>query len=182
MSDEAIAIKFVNLDLILKNSVFCLRTKDLKNIGSYGFYAWCSQNVVFESIPANVLDTSSDNYWNGELNTFSIMQEADEKDLLTPAFHWAQSETIKIGENTFNGFILTVGQELVHIANRDIVRDILSALYGSSVGSDYYSKSGSFNYRRLTSCQYKTEAYSVYIVVDVNAKTQSKIVLPAFAG
>ena len=182
MPDEAIAIKFANLDLILNNSVFCLRTKDLKNIGSYGNYAWCSSNVVFESIPANGLDKSSDNYWNGELNTFSIMQEADEKDLQTPAFHMAQSETIKIGENTFNGFILTVGQELVHIANRDIVRDILSALYGSSVGSDYYSKSGSFNYRRLTSSQSKTEAYSVYIVVDVNAKTQPKIVLPAFAG
>lgn len=182
MPDEAIAIKFANLDLILHNSVFCLRTKDLKNIGSYGNYAWCSSNVVFESIPANGLDKSSDNYWNGELNTFSIMQEADEKDLLAPAFHMAQSETIKIGENTFNGFILTIGQELIHIANRDIVRDILSALYGSSVGSDYYSKSGSFNYRRLTSCQSKTEAYSVYIVVDVNAKKQSKIVLPAFAG
>lgn len=182
MSDEAIAIKFANLDLILKNSVFCLRTKDLKNIGSYGSYAWCSKNAVFESIPANGLDESSDNYWNGELNTFLIMQEADEKGLLASAFHIAQSETIKIGENTLNGFILTVGQELVHIANRDIVRDILSALYGSSVGSDYYSKSGSFNYRRLTSCQSKTEAYSVYIVVDVSAKTQPKIVLPAFAG
>ncbi len=182
MSDEAIAIKFANLDLILKNSVFCLRTKDLKNIGSYGSYAWCSKNVVFESIPANGLDESSDNYWNGELNTFLIMQEADEKGLLASAFHIAQSETIKIGENTLNGFILTVGQELVHIANRDIVRDILSALYGSSVGSGYYSKSGSFNYRRLTSCQSKTEAYCVYIVVDVNVKTQPKIVLPAFAG
>lgn len=182
MSDEAIAIKFANLDLILNNSVFCLRTKDLKNIGSYGSYSWCSSNVVFESIPANGLDKSSDNYWNGELNTFLIMQEADEKGLLASAFHIAQSETIKIGENTLNGFILTVGQELVHIANRDIVRDILSALYGSSVGSDYYSKSGSFNYRRLTSCQSKTEAYCVYIVVDVNAKTQPKTVLPAFAG
>lgn len=182
MSDEAIAIKFVNLDLILNNSVFCLRTKDLKNIGSYGSYSWCSSNVVFESIPANGLDKSSDNYWNGELNTFLIMQEADEKDLRASAFHMAQSETIKIGENTLNGFILTVGQELVHVVNRDIVRDILSALYGSSVGSDYYSKSGSFNYRRLTSCQAKTEAYSVYIVVDVNAKTQPKTVLPAFAG
>lgn len=182
MSDEAIAIKFANLDLILNNSVFCLRTKDLKNIGSYGSYAWCSSNVVFESIPANGLDNSSDSYWNGELNTFLIMQEADDKSLPIPAFHMAQSETIKIGENTLNGFILTVGQELVHIANRDIVRDILSALYGSSVGSNYYSKSGSFNYRRLTSCQSKTEAYSVYIVVDQNAKTQPKIVLPAFAG
>lgn len=182
MSDEAIAIKFANLDLILNNSVFCLRTKDLKNIGSYGSYSWCSSNVVFESIPANGLDNSSDSYWNGELNTFLIMQEADEKSLLASAFHIAQSETIKIGENTLNGFILTVGQELVHIANRDIVRDILSALYGSSVGSDYYSKSGSFNYRRLTSCQYKTEACSVYIVIDVSVKTQPKIVLPAFAG
>lgn len=182
MSDEAIAIKFANLDLILNNSVFCLRTKDLKNIGSYGSYTWSSKNVVFESIPANGLDNSSDSYWNGELNTFLIMQEADDKSLLAPAFHMAQSETIKIGENTLNGFILTVGQEFVHIANRDIVRDILSALYGSSVGSDYYSKSGSFNYRRLTSCQSKTEAYSVYIVIDVNAKTQPKIVLPAFAG
>lgn len=182
MSDEAIAIKFANLDLILNNSVFCLRTKDLKNIGSYGSYFWCSSNVVFESIPANGLDNSSDSYWNGELNTFLIMQEADEKGLLASAFHMAQSETIKIGENTLNGFILTVGQELVHIANRDIVRDILSALYGSSVGSDYYSKSGSFNYRRLTSCQSKIEAYSVYIVIDVSVKTQPKIVLPAFAG
>lgn len=182
MSDEAIAIKFANLDLILNNSVFCLRTKDLKNIGSYGSYSWCSSNVVFESIPANGLDNSSDSYWNGELNTFLIMQEADEKSLLASAFHIAQSETIKIGENTLNGFILTVGQELVHIANRDIVRDILSALYGSSVGSDYYSKSGSFDYRRLTSCQYKTEACSVYIVIDVSVKTQPKIVLPAFAG
>lgn len=181
MSDEAIAIKFANLDLILNNSVFCLRTKDLKNIGSYGSYSWCSSNVVFESIPANGLDNSSDSYWNGELNTFLIMQEADEKGLLVDAFRKAYSETIKIGENTLNGFILTVGQEFVHVANRDVVRDILSALYGSDVGSDYYSKSGSFTLLRHTSCQNKTESYSFYSRVETQAKTQVKKVLPAFA-
>lgn len=181
MSDEAIAIKFANLDLMLKNSVFCLRTKDLTNMDGLGFESWSSQNIVFESIPSNGLDKNSDSYWNGELNTFLVMQEADEKNLLADAFHKAYSETMKIGENTLNGFILTVGQEYVHVANRDVVRDILSALYGSDVGSDYYSKSGSFNYMRHTSCQNKTESYSFYSRIETQSKTKAKRVLPAFA-
>lgn len=180
-SDEAVAIKYADLNLMLNNSTFCLRTKDLTNIGGLSIESWSSQNIVFESIPSNGLDKSSDSYWNGELNTFLVMQEADEKGLLVNAFHKAYSETMKIGENTLNGFILTVGQELVHVANRDVVRDILSALYGSDVGSDYYSKSGSFTFLRHTSCQNKTESYSFYSRVETQAKTQTKKVLPAFA-
>lgn len=180
-SDEAVAIKYANLNLMLHNSVFCLRTKDLTNMGGLSAESWCSKNVVFKSIPANGLDDSSDNYWNGELNTFLVMQEADEESLMVPAFREAYSETMTIGENTLNGFILTVGQELVHAANRDVVRDILSALYGSDVGSDYYSKSGSFNFMRHTSCQNKYESYSFYYKLDTQSKTQVRRVLPAFA-
>lgn len=180
-SDEAVAIKYADLNLTLHNSVFCLRTKDLTNMGGLGSESWFSKNVVFKSIPANGLDQSSDNYWNGELNTFLVMQEADEKFLAAPAFRKAYSETMTIGENTLNGFILTVGQELVHVANRDVVRDILSALYGSDVGSDYYSKSGSFVLRRHTSCQNKTESYSFYERLETQGKTSANKVLPAFA-
>ena len=180
-SDEAVAIKYADLNLMLHNSVFCLRTKDLTNMGSLSLEGWCSKNVVFKSIPANGLDDSSDNYWNGELNTFLVMQEADEKGLLVDAFREAHSETMKIGENTLNGFILTVGQEFVHVANRDVVRDILSALYGSDVGSDYYSKSGSFSFLRHTSCQNKTESYSFYYRLETQSKTNAKRILPAFA-
>lgn len=180
-SDEAVAIKYSDLNLMLHNSAFCLRTKDLTNIGGLSTESWCSKNVVFKSIPANGLDESSDNYWNGELNTFLVMQEADEEGLMSPAFRKAYSETMKIGENTLNGFILTVGQELVHVANRDVVRDILSALYGSDVGSDYYSKSGNFVLRRHTSCQNKTESCSFYVRIEVQSKTNALKVLPAFA-
>lgn len=180
-SDEAVAIKYADLNLMLNNSVFCLRTKDLTNMGGLSSASWSSQNIVFESIPSNGLDKNSDSYWNGELNTFLVMQEADEKGLLVDAFHGAYSETMKIGENTLNGFILTVGQEYVHVANRDVVRDILSALYGSNVGSDYYSKSGSFNLLRHTSCQNKTESYSFYSRIETQGKTNAKKVLPAFA-
>lgn len=180
-SDEAVAIKYADLNLMLHNSVFCLRTKDLTNMGGLSAESWCSKNVVFKSIPANGLDDSSDNYWNGELNTFLVMQEADEKFLAAPAFRKAYSETMTIGENTLNGFILTVGQEFVHAANRDVVRDILSALYGSDVGSDYYSKSESFVLRRHTSCQNKTESYSFYGRIETQGKSYSLKVLPAFA-
>lgn len=180
-SYEAVAIKYADLNLMLHNSVFCLRTKDLTNMGGLSAESWCPKNVVFKSIPANGLDDSSDNYWNGELNTFLVMQEADEKSLAVPAFREAYSETMTIGENTLNGFILTVGQELVHVANRDVVRDILSALYGSDVGSDYYSKSGNFVLRRHTSCQNKTESYSFYERIETQGKSTSLKVLPAFA-
>lgn len=180
-SYEAVAIKYADLNLMLHNSVFCLRTKDLTNMGGLSAESWCTKDVVFKSIPANGLDDSSDNYWNGELNTFLVMQEADEKFLAAPAFRKAYSETMTIGENTLNGFILTVGQELVHAANRDVVRDILSALYGSDVGSDYYSKSESFVLRRHTSCQNKTESYSFYGRIETQGKSASLKVLPAFA-
>lgn len=180
-SDEAVVIKYADLNLMLHNSVFCLRTKDLTNMGGLSAESWCSKNVVFKSIPANGLDDSSDNYWNGELNTFLVMQEADEKFLAAPAFRKAYSETMTIGENTLNGFILTVGQEFVHAANRDVVRDILSALYGSDVGSDYYSKSDSFSLRRHTSCQNKTESYSFYGRIETQGKSTPLKVLPAFA-
>lgn len=180
-SDEAVAIKYADLNLMLHNSVFCLRTKDLTNLGGLSTESWCSKNVVFKSIPANGLNDSSDNYWNGELNTFLVMQEADEIFLAAPAFRKAYSETMTIGENTLNGFILTIGQEFVHAANRDVVRDILSALYGSDVGSDYYSKSESFILRRHTSCQNKTESYSFYGRIETQGKLNSLKVLPAFA-
>lgn len=180
-SDEAVAIKYADLNLMLNNSVFCLRTKDLTNMSGLSSESWSSQNIVFESIPSNGLDKNSDSYWNGELNTFLVMQEADEKGLSADAFHKAYSETMKIGENTLNGFILTIGQEFVHVVNRDVVRDILSALYGSDVGSDYYSKSGSFTFLRHTSCQNKTESYSFYSKIETQSKTSAKRVLPAFA-
>lgn len=178
--DEAVAIKIADQQLQQNRGSFLLRTSDLKDITKLVTRQWCTQNLQFTSIALNGNTSSDPNYWNGEQSSFLVMQEAKERSLSVPAFEYAKTQTLEIGGQTLEGFLLSVGQEYAHISNAGVVRDILTALFGSSVGEAYYKFMN--NTSRWTSTQY-SEIFAWYFTSQLiyNGKTYTFRILPSFA-
>ena len=179
-ADDAVAIKVADQNLRLNRSTFIIRCTDLKNMTKLQKYQWCTQNLQFTSIALNGNTSSDPNYWNGEQSSFLVRQEAEERSLSVPAFAFAYGQSLEIGGEKLNGFLMSVGQEYVHISNAGTIREVLRTLFGDSVADAYYKFVNGQN--RWTSTQDSAStAWFFYSQANFNGKYSSCYVLPVFA-
>lgn len=179
-ADDAVAIKIADASLSINKGTFCIRTSDIKNVSKLLSMAWCTHNLQFNSIALNGNNVNDENYYNGESSSFLIRQEAQERSLSVPAFDYAYSQIFNLGGEELHGFVMSIGQEHVHVANIGIIRQVLEPLYGEEVATNYYN----FVMRkyRWTSAQTNvTNAFFYHINISDYPKSYNNVVLPVFA-
>lgn len=182
-ADDAVAIKVADASLLVNHGTFCIRTSDIKNVSQLVSKPWCTQNLQFDSIALNGNNVKDANYYNGESSSYLIRQEAQERSLSVPAFDYAYDQIFTIGGEELHGFVMSVGQEYVHVANIGIIKQVLETLYGEEVATNYYDFV--MKKYRWTSTQYSATIawyYSSSANTDNNNKWDSYVVLPVFAG
>lgn len=179
-ADDAVAIKVADASLSINHGTFCIRTSDIKNVPKLINTSWCTQNLQFNSIALNGNNVKDANYYNGESSSYLIRQEAQERSLYVPAFDYAYGQIFNLGGEDLHGFIMSVGQEYVHVANIGIIKQVLETLYGETVATDYYNFV--IKKYRWTSTQYSaTSAWYYSSSANYSIKSFSCVVLPVFA-
>ncbi len=179
-ADDAVAIKVADASLSINKGTFCIRTSDIKNVSKLLSMAWCTQSLQFNSIALNGNNVNDAYYYNGESSSFLIRQEAQERSLSVPAFDYAYSQIFNLGGEDLHGFIMSVGQEYVHVANIGIIKQVLETLYGETVATDYYNFV--MKKYRWTSTQINaTNAWFFSSSANNIRKSVSYVVLPVFA-
>lgn len=179
-ADDAVAIKITDANLAINNSAFCIKTADMKNTAQLKRKAWCVQNMLFNSI-ASIGDKMKDeNYYRGNTSSYLVRQEAQERNLIVPAFDYAYSTTLVLGGEELRGFIMSIGQENAHVANIESIKEILTSLFSADIAATYDTFVKSI--KRWTSAQNgNTSAYYYYSKQDgFNLKQIENIVLPAY--
>lgn len=183
-ADDAVAIKVADASLSINHGTFCIRTSDIKNVSKLISTQWCTQNLQFNSIALNGNNVKDANYYNGESSSFLIRQEAQERSLSVPAFDYAYDQIFNLGGEDLHGFVMSVGQEYVHIANIGIIKQVLETLYGETVATDYYNFVMTGPKQRCTSTQYnRIKVFYAYSTIDAfyGERTKEYMVLPVFA-
>lgn len=179
-AEEAVAIKVADANLTLNRGTFMIRISDMLAPTALPKKSWCTQNLQFDSIALNGNNTKDANYYNGESSSFLVRQEAVERSLSVPAFDYAYEQIFSIAGHELHGFLMSVGQDYVHIANIGIIKQVLTALYGEEVATAYYNFV--MNQRRWTSTQVNaTYAWYFSSSADGSLKSSSYSVLPVFA-
>lgn len=180
-ADDAVAIKVADASLSINHGTFCIRTSDIKNVSKQINMQWCTQSLQFNSIALNGNNVNDAYYYNGESSSFLIRQEAQERSLSIPAFDYAYSQIFNLGGEELHGFVMSVGQEYVHVANIGIIKQVLETLYGETVATGYNNFVMGKN--RWTSTQYNAAIAWTYgsSVLNSNPKTYNFVVLPVFA-
>lgn len=181
-ADDAVAIKVADASLSINHGTFCIRTSDIKNVPKLINTSWCTQNLQFNSIALNGNNVKDANYYNGESSSFLIRQEAQERSLSVPAFDYAYGQIFNLGGEDLHGFVLSVGQEYVHVANIGIIKQVLETLYGETVATDYYNFI--MKKQRWTSTQYNADkVFYADSRIDsfYGIRTNLRMVLPVFA-
>ena len=180
-ADDAVAIKVADASLSINHGTFCIRTSDIKNCSKMISKQWCTQDLKFNSIALNGNNVNDANYYNGESSSYLIRQEAQERSLSVPAFDYAYGQIFNLGGEDLHGFVMSVGQEYVHVANIDIIKQVLETLYGETVATGYYNFV--MKNRRWTSTQYNASyAWNCSSSANVSvSKSVSYVVLPVFA-
>lgn len=180
-ADDAVAIKVADASLSINHGTFCIRTSDIKNVSQLVDKQWCTQNLQFDSIALNGNNVKDANYYNGESSSYLIRQEAQERSLSVPAFDYAYGQIFNLGGEDLHGFVISVGQEYVHVANIGIIKQVLGTLYGETVATDYYNFV--MKKYRWTSTQYNATGAWCYSSSASNyyGKSYSYVVLPVFA-
>lgn len=179
-ADDAVAIKVADASLSVNKGTFCIRTSDIKNASQLVSKQWCTQQLQFDSIALNGNNVKDANYYNGESSSFLIRQEAQERSLSVPAFDYAYEQIFSIGGEELHGFIMSIGQEYVYVANIGIIKQVLETLYGEEVATNYYNFV--MKKTRWTSTQSSaTYAWSYSSSANGTSKSFSNVVLPVFA-
>lgn len=179
-ADDAVAIKVADASLSINHGTFCIRTSDIKNVSKLISTSWCTQNLQFNSIALNGNNVKDANYYNGESSSYLIRQEAQERSLSVPAFDYAYGQIFNLGGEDLRGFVMSVGQEYVHVANIGIIKQVLETLYGETVATDYYNFV--MKKYRWTSTQVSaTNAWYCSSSASSLNKSLSSVVLPVFA-
>ena len=181
-ADDAVAIKVADALLSINHGTFCIRTSDIKNVSKLMSMAWCTHNLRFNSIALNGNNVKDANYYNGESSSFLIRQEAQERSLSVPAFDYAYGQIFNLGGEDLHGFIMSVGQEYVHVANIGIIKQVLETLYGETVATDYYNFI--IKKQRWISTQYNADkVFYADSIIDsfYGIRTNLRMVLPVFA-
>lgn len=178
-ADDAVAIKVADASLSINHCTFCIRTSDIKNVSKLISTLWCTQKLQFNSIALNGNNVKDANYYNGESSSFLIRQEAQERSLSVPAFDYAYAQIFNLGGEDLHGFVMSVGQEYVHVANIGIIKQVLETLYGETVATGYNNFVIEKN--RLTSTQYNSSnAWNYNSSALTSPKIYSLVVLPVF--
>lgn len=178
-ADDAVAIKVADVSLSINKGTFCIRTSDIKNVSKLLSMAWCTQNLQFNSIALNGNNVNDAYYYNGESSSFLIRQEAQERSLSVPTFDYAYSQIFNLGGEDLHGFIMSVGQEYVHVANIGIIKQVLETLYGETVATDYYNFVMK-KYRWTSTQSNATNAWYYSSSATNYLKSYSYVVLPVF--
>lgn len=182
-ADDAVAIKVADALLSINHGTFCIRTSDIKNASKLISASWCTQNLQFNSIALNGNSVKDANYYNGESSSFLVRQEAQERSLSVPAFDYAYGQIFNLGGEDLHGFIMSVGQEYVHLANIGIIKQVLETLYGETVATGYYNFM--MGKQRWISTQYNKDKvfYANNSSIDsfYGERTKAYKVLPVFA-
>ena len=180
-ADDAVAIKVADASLSVNHGTFCIRTSDIKNLSKLLSMEWCTQNLQFNSFALNGNNVKDANYYNGESSSFLIRQEAQERSLYVPTFDYAYGQIFNLGGEDLHGFIMSVGQEHVHVTNIGIIKQVLETLYGETVATDYYNFV--MKKYRWTSTQYNATNAWCFSNSDFSfgLKWNSYVVLPVFA-
>ena len=179
-AEEAVAIKVADATLTLNRGTFMIRISDMLAPTALPKKSWCTQNLQFDSIALDGSNTKDANYYNGESSSFLVRQEAVERSLSVPAFDCAYEQIISIAGHELHGFLMSIGQDYVHIANIGIIKQVLTALYGEEVANAYYNFV--MNQYRWTSTQRSaTNAWCCSSSAYSNSKSLSFFVLPVFA-
>lgn len=182
-AEEAVAIKVADQNLRLNRGTFIIRCNDLKDMSKLQKYQWCTQNLQFTSIALDGNTSSDPNYWNGEQSSFSVRQEAEERSLSVPALAFAYGQSLEIGGETLNGFLMSAGQEFVHISNAGTIREVLRTLFGDTVADNYYKfVNGQFRWTSAqSSANNSTYAWAFNFQAAYYAKSFMHYILPVFA-
>lgn len=177
---EAVAIKVADANLTLNRGTFMIRISDMLAPTALPKKSWCTQNLQFDSIALNGNNTKDANYYNGESSSFLVRQEAVERSLSVPAFDYAYEQIFSIAGHELHGFLMSVGQEYVHIANIGIIKQVLTALYGEEAATAYYNFV--MKQSRWTSTQINAaDAWYFSSSAGSSFKSHSYYVLPVFA-
>lgn len=179
-AEEAVAIKVADATLTLNRGTFMIRISDMLAPTALPKKSWCTQNLQFDSIALNGYNTKDANYYNGESSSFLVRQEAVERSLSVPAFDCAYEQIFSIAGHELHGFLMSIGQDYVHIANIGIIKQVLTALYGEEVATAYYNFVMK-QYRWTSTQNGATFAWSYSSSVGNNGKSDSYYVLPVFA-
>lgn len=179
-TDEAVAIKIADANLTLNRGTFMIRTSDILAINALPKKPWCTQNLQFDSITLNGNDIKDANYYNGEPSSFLVRQEATERSLSVPAFDYAYEQVFSIAGHELHGFLMSVGQEYVHVANIGVIKQVLTALYGEEAANTYYNFVMK-NYRWTSTQSSATYAWYYSSSASHGTKPNSFYVLPVFA-
>ena len=179
-AEEAVAIKVADATLTLNRGTFMIRISDMLAPTALPKKSWCTQNLQFDSIALDGSNTKDANYYNGESSSFLVRQEAVERSLSVPAFDCAYEQIISIAGHELHGFLMSIGQDYVHIANIGIIKQVLTALYGEEVANAYYNFV--MEQYRWTSTQFNaTFAWIYSSSANFYRKSYSYYVLPVFA-
>ena len=179
-AEEAVAIKVADANLTLNRGTFMIRISDMLAPTALPKKSWCTQNLQFDSIALNGNNTKDANYYNGESSSFLVRQEAVERSLSVPAFDYAYEQIFSIAGHELHGFLMSVGQDYVHIANIGIIKQVLTTLHGEEVATAYYNFV--MKQYRWTSTQYgATDAWPCSSSAATLGKSFSYFVLPVFA-
>ena len=178
-ADDAVAIKVADASLSINHGTFCIRTSDIKNVSKLISMSWCTQNLQFNSIALNGNNVNDANYYNGESSSYLIRQEAQERSLSVPAFDYTYGQIFNLGGEDLHGFVMSVGQEYVHVANIDIIKQVLETLYGETVATDYYNFVMK-KYRWTSTQNSATGAWNYSSSANNFIKSYSSGVLPVF--
>lgn len=179
-AEEAVAIKVADANLTLNRGTFMIRISDMLAPTALLQKPWCTQNLRFDSIALDGNNTEDANYYNGESSSFLVRQEAVERSLSMPAFDYAYEQIFSIAGHELHGFLMSVGQDYVHIANIGIIKQVLTALYGEEAATAYYNFV--MNQKRWTSTQANaTGAWGYSSSAYYSTKSFSYYVLPVFA-
>ena len=179
-SSEAVAVKMSTIELYKAKATFMLRVSDLVNPANVPNKSWCTSNVLFSNIATNGNNKDDALYYKGQESSFLIRQEAIERSLITPAFDYVDNETLSIGGQTLNGFILSAGQMLLLVANADAVKQVIATLYGDESADACY-KLIRTTYKWTSTQGSATYAYGCTSALYSNYKSHSLAALPAFA-
>jgi len=178
--EEVVAIKFADQNLMLHHGTFMYRTSDLRNIDNLSKAQWCTQNLLFESIPERGNNQSEAYYWDGKGASQLVREEAQSRGLSVPAFEAAYSATFMLNDEELYGFLPSVGQEYVHMSNSEAVREIMRKLYGDQAAATYYQKVRN-TYRWTSTQSGSSNAYIYSSSLTNDYKTDSTRTLPAYA-
>lgn len=179
-ADDAVAIKVADASLSINHGTFCIRTNDIKNVSKLQSMPWCTQDLQFNSIALNGNNVKDANYYNGESSSYLIRQEALERSLSVQAFDYAYGQIFNLGGEDLHGFVMSVGQEYVHVANIGIIKQVLETLYGETVATDYYNFIMK-KYRWTSAQRNATDAWFFSSNATSNNKLFGHMVLPVFA-